>query len=99
MPDRLANLVCRHGVTGAISLDAAFRLEAFAQRRRHTFTNRQQSISERAPALRPRATLSLPIHTTRRKSLVETRADWRMAALSIDDPQCRRILTAMDWLD
>ena len=73
--DRLANLVRCHGVTGRISVDAAFRLETFAQRSRHAFAPGEQSISQRAAALHPSAPLSLPIRAARRSRLVETRTD------------------------
>ena len=38
---RLANLVRRHGFTGGISMDAAFRLETTAQRSWHAFPSRR----------------------------------------------------------
>src|ERR1700719_16916 len=71
--NRLANLVRSDGVPRRISMDTAFRLETLAQRSRHALTPGQQSISQRAATLYPRATLSLPICAAERPRLVETR--------------------------
>src|SRR6266566_9670663 len=73
--NRLANLVRGHGVTCRIPVDTAFHLEASAQRSRYALAPGQQSISQCAAALHPRAVVSLRVRTARRQSMVETRTN------------------------
>src|SRR5579884_774150 len=82
--DRLANLVRRHGLAGGLSLDAAFCLETFAQRPRNTLAAGEQSLSRRAAALHPGATVSLPVCAAWRANVVETQTDRRMVASAFD---------------
>ena len=49
-----------------LPVDAPLCLEAPAQRSRHAQPAREQSVSRRAAALRPRRALSLPLHAARR---------------------------------
>jgi len=62
--------------------------------------DREQSLSRFAAPLHSGATLSLPICADWRQSVVETRTgrEW-LPALSADNPQFRRLLESMDWLD
>src|SRR5947207_15326519 len=82
--DRLANLVRCNGVSGRISMDAAFRLETFAQRSRHALAPGQQSVSHRAASLHSRAAVSLSFRADWRSGMVETGTSWRMAAGALD---------------
>src|SRR2546421_6551715 len=78
--NRLANLVRGHGVTRRLPVDIPFCLETFAQRSGYIVTPGQQSLSRQTAALHSRTPLSVSVRAAERRSLVEARADQRMAA-------------------